>query len=672
MRAGSSVQAAAPAIRSRAAGVQPPSSTDPQQYEQALQALQRAEQTRRRAQVALAITLIGLLACVPVFSPGSFSLDRYGVAITYVLAAMGLNLAFGFAGELAIGFAAIMAAGAYSAGMLSALAGWGGVPALAAGTAIGTAFGMVTMMPGLRVQGWYLALITMFTVLVVPHLVVLGEAWTGGEYGLTGVKAFDLLGIKFSGSGVYELIVVSFAVLWWLQVNFLRSGWGLRLRGLRDARSAAEAVGIPVRSTRTVVYLMASLPAALSGSLLAFSQRFVNYDAFNMSLTLLLLTGVVLGGAGRLWGPVIGMTPLLFLSFWVGPFSPFNAVILGLGLLIGILVFPDGLAPAFEGYARRWLPRLFASVGHPEPADALRNASNAERPLRSVDGSLPAVAGPPAPSGDAAGTDGKVLIAASGVSKHFGGLQALAGVDFTLHEGRLCGLVGPNGSGKSTFLNTLSGFIRPDAGSIRVGEVDIAALPPHRIAGLGIGRTFQVPQLIDELSALENIELGLLAGEPMPLLASLLGLSSVRRRSAARRERALAALALVGLPVSGVSDPVEKLSLGLKRTVEVARAIASRPKVLLLDEPAAGLNDAERQDLARLLRTLVADGITVLVVEHNVPFVLSVCDELVLLESGAVTARSDLDVELPDSLARYLNFAPQTEGAGLAASEHKP
>lgn len=630
-------------------------------YSRVLESRLRADHSRRRAQAILAAALIVLLACVPVFSPGSFSLDRYGVAITYVLAALGLNLAFGFAGELAIGFAAIMAAGAYSTGMLSALAGWGGVPALAGGTAIGTAFGMLTMMPGLRVQGWYLALITMFTVLVVPHLVVLGEAWTGGEYGLTGVQAFDLFGIRFSGNGVYELIVIAFALLWWLQANFLRSGWGLRLRGLRDARSAAEAVGIPVRSTRAVVYLMASLPAALSGSLLAFSQRFVNYDTFNMSLTLLLLTGVVLGGAGRLWGPVIGMTPLLFLSFWVGPFSPFNAVILGFALLVGILVFPDGLALAFEGRARRWWPDLFVKTG-PEAGAPPPGASDVEGPRQGVSG--PPIA--------AAGAAGKALISASAVGKQFGGVRALNGVDFVLHEGRLCGLVGPNGSGKSTFLNTLSGFIRPDEGTIRVGAIDIAALPPHRIARLGIGRTFQVPQLIDELSALENIELGLLAAEPMPLLPSLLGLPSVRRRSAARREQALAALALAGLPASGISEPVEKLPLGLKRTVEVARAIASRPQVLLLDEPAAGLNDLERRELGNLLRALVSDGITVLVVEHNVPFVLSVCDELVLLESGAVTARSDLGVELPESLAQYLNFAPQTDGASLSTSEAAP
>ena len=627
------------------------------QFAEALAEVRRVERRRRRMQAGIAVAIIGLLAFVPVYSPSTFSLDRYGVAVLYVLAALGLNLAFGFAGELAIGFAAIMAVGAYSTGMLSALVGWGGVPALAAGTVIGTVFGALTMLPGLRVQGWYLALITMFSVLVVPQLVVLGEAWTGGEYGLTGVHAFDLFGLKFSAVAVFELIVMSFALVWWLQANFLRSGWGLRLRGLRDARNAAEAVGIPLRPTRTVVYLMAAAPAALSGGLLAFSQRFVNYDSFNMSLTLLLLTGVVLGGAGRLWGPLIGMTPLLILSFWVGPFSPFNAVFLGLGLLVGVLVFPDGLMLAIERIAARWLPGLFVrSAAAGADTTATADHTPAARPASSRSPSTPT-------------EQRAVLIRARGVRKRFGGVQALSGVDFDLHQGRLCGLVGPNGSGKSTFLNALSGFIRPDEGEIRVGEADIAVLAPHQIAATGIGRTFQVPQLVDELSALDNIELGLLSRDPMPILASLRGTPGVRRRAASRRERALAALALVGLPVSAVSDPVEKLSLGLKRTVEVARAVAARPAVLLLDEPAAGLNDIERQELGRLLRVLVDEGITVLVVEHNVPFILSVCDEVVLLESGAVIARADLGGELPPSLAQYLDFAPRAQDAGAETPE---
>jgi ABC-type branched-subunit amino acid transport system ATPase component/ABC-type branched-subunit amino acid transport system permease subunit len=615
----------------------------PRAYRDALTETCRLERVSVRRQAIVAIVILVLLAAVPLLSSGSFDLDRYGVAVAYVMAALGLNLAFGFAGELAIGFAAIMAVGAYCAGMLSAVAGWSGVPALLGGTVAGTLFGSLTMLPGLRVQGWYLALLTMFSVLVVPHVVVLGEAWTGGEYGLTGVQAFDFFGVKFDGAATFELLVVAFAVMWWLQANFLRSGWGLRLRAIRDARSAAEAVGIPVAPTRAVVYVMAAAPAALSGASLAFAQRFVNYDAFNMSLTLLLLTGVVLGGAGRLWGPLVGMTPLLVLSFWVGPFSQYNAVVLGFGLLIGVLLFPDGLLTAFDRIANR----RGASAPAPANVDGLSEAisKGSPRPVRTN-------VKPDAQT---------ILVRARGVEKHFGGLKALNGVDFDLHQGKLCGLVGPNGSGKSTFLNTLSGFIRPDAGEILIGDANIAALAPHQIAAVGIGRTFQVPQLIDELSALENIELGLLAHDRLPLFSSLLLAPAVRRRSADRRENALRALALVGLPVSAVSQPVEKLPLGLKRTVEVARALVAHPKVLLLDEPAAGLNEVERDELARLLRLLVEDGITVLVVEHNVPFILSTCDELVLLEGGSVRARADLGEELPRSLAEYLNFIPPPE-----------
>jgi ABC-type branched-subunit amino acid transport system ATPase component len=231
-------------------------------------------------------------------------------------------------------------------------------------------------------------------------------------------------------------------------------------------------------------------------------------------------------------------------------------------------------------------------------------------------------------------------------------------VDFELAPGKLCGLVGPNGSGKSTFLNAISGFYPVDAGEIEIGGIDVAGWTVHRIARTGVGRTFQVPQLVDELTALENIEMGIVGSEPRALIGSLFYTPAVARLASERREKALAALAMVGLPPDSVGKPVEKLPLGLKRTVEVGRAVASFPKLLLLDEPAAGLNEAERAELGLLLRKLRDAGITILVVEHNVPFIMGTCDEIVLLENGQITCRADLGGPLPERLTSYLNYAP--------------
>jgi ABC-type branched-subunit amino acid transport system ATPase component len=222
----------------------------------------------------------------------------------------------------------------------------------------------------------------------------------------------------------------------------------------------------------------------------------------------------------------------------------------------------------------------------------------------------------------------------------------------------LIGLIGPNGSGKSTFLNVLSGFLTPDAGAISFRGEDVTAWRVDELARAGIGRTFQVPQLIDQLTTIENIEIGLVGREKGGLAAALLRLPVDLKRNRLRREAALATFRAMRFVPESLGRPVAELSLGFKRIVEIGRAAVSAPTILLLDEPAAGLNDSERQDLGDRLKEIAARGITILVVEHNVPFVLRVCDSLLLLENGQVTCRADLKERLPASLEAYLRHDP--------------
>jgi ABC-type branched-subunit amino acid transport system ATPase component/ABC-type branched-subunit amino acid transport system permease subunit len=606
-----------------------------------------AHARRNTKLLGLAALILIVLATTPLWAGGSFGLSRYSVALAYVVAAIGLNIAFGYAGEMVLGHPAIMAASAYGAGISSAMFGLAFPAAAAVGVLAGVLFGLVMMMPGLRVSGWYLALITMFMVIVVPHLVILTEPWTGGEFGLSGVKVPALFGQALTDANMFHLSLLVFALVWIGATNLIRSDWGLRFRALRDARQAAQAVGFNLSHTRAVTYLVCAVPPAIAGVMLAFSQRFVNAESFGISLTLLLLTGVVLGGAGTLWGPIVGMVPLIALSFWVDPFSPYNAVFLGLGLLVGTLLFPDGLIPALLG-RRKSTVKLEEKLD-PQAAPVAARHGRSESSKTRQDRSSP-----------------DILIAKD-IRKRFGGQHALDGVNLSLTAGTFVGLVGPNGSGKSTFLNALSGMIRVDSGSISILGNDVTASPVHRIAAAGVGRTFQVPQLIDDLSALENIELGLTAQNPSGLLAAVMRLPSVARAGKARKQAALDIFGELGLPAESLLLPASKLPLGLKRIVEVGRAIASSPALLLLDEPAAGLNDDERIQLGLLLQKLNTKGMTVLVVEHNVPFVMRFCDELVLLEAGKVVCRADLhEAELPAQLESYLNFSPSADaGAAL-------
>jgi branched-chain amino acid transport system permease protein len=373
--------------------------------------------------------------------------------------------------------------------------------------------------------------------------------------------------------------------------------------------------------------------------LLAYIEQFVNAESFGMGLTLLLLTGVMLGGSGTLWGPIVGMVPLIVLSFWVGPFSPYNAIALGVGLLAGSLLFPDGIVVAL-GRPKRRSSRTKGAIGNDGKAagHGAVLAQAMEMPRRHAK---------PLPR-----------MKASGIAKHFGGVAALEAVDLELQRGSLVGLVGPNGSGKSTLLNLLSGFISPDLGEVQLNGMTITNWPVHRVAGAGVGRTFQIPQLIDELTAIDNIRLPLIGRSPDGVIAAMFRLPSVARRENRQLAEALGAFTSAGLPPSAIAAPVAELPLGLKRIVEVARAIAPLPEILLLDEPAAGLNADERKTLGNLLRLLRQRGMTILLVEHNVPFVTEYCDELVLLEAGTVTARASLDAPLPHRLDTYLKYMP--------------
>jgi ABC-type branched-subunit amino acid transport system ATPase component/ABC-type branched-subunit amino acid transport system permease subunit len=596
---------------------------------------------RKRASLAVAVTLLVLLATVPLFTGSSFQQARFQEATLYIIAAIGLNLSLGYGGELTLGHPVIMAASAYTAGMLSAILGWPFLPAGFVAIVVGVAVGMAIMLPGLRVVGWYLAMITLFSVLVLPHLVILGEAWTGGEFGLTGIKPVELLGWTPPAGIVYLMPVAALALMWLLARNVMHSSWGLRFRALRDARASAEAVGINIRRTRLAVYVLSAVPAAVAGMLLAYTDRYVSADSFGIGLALLLLTGVVLGGSGTVWGPVLGMIPLVAISFWIGPFSQFNAIALGAALLIGALAFPDGLVPIFAQYSRRRASARTATDAAPIHLETAAPGAVA-RPQNTAAGSPP-------------------IVSATAVSRRFGGVTALNNVTVKFTAGSVVGLVGPNGSGKSTFLNILSGFIKPDQGTIEIGGVDVAGMAVDEIARSGVGRSFQVPQLIDELTALENIEIGLVGKSYDGIVQAALRLPAVLRRERDRRMRAVETLAAIGLPPDAIGTPAGDLPLGLKRVVEIGRAVVASPSLLLLDEPAAGLNNEERLQLGALLRQLKAVGMSILVVEHNVPFVMSFCDEVLLLEAGTLTCRARLGGALPERLLNYLNYGVEED-----------
>jgi ABC-type branched-subunit amino acid transport system ATPase component/ABC-type branched-subunit amino acid transport system permease subunit len=545
----------------------------------------------------------------------------------YGAAAIGLNLAVGFAGQLFLGQVAVMGVAAYAAGLLNVKAGWSPwatlVPALVAGMVLGLLTGLV----GLRLGRLYLGMVSFFLVVVLPDVVNSFPSVTGGDNGLIGMtQLFPLTGSV--GTTDFYLLAAVILVASFLAVRaILKSGWGVRLRALRDAPEALASCGVDPTETRLVIYCLTSLFGALAGWGLAYLNGFVASGLFDVNLMLLLLAAVALGGQGTLVGPLVGMAIVGGYNNLVGAFSIYNSLGLGIVLMAVVLIFPGGLAEVGVKLSSAFLAR---TAGQRDRAAAARPAS----PVRTDSGPIPqwlASAGPP----------GKALEVVA-VTKSFQGIHAVAGVDLDIAFGEALGLVGANGSGKTTLVNLVTGIYRPNGGQVSIASQRSAKRRPHQVARLGVCRTFQVPQLLREATVRENVELGLVRRYRQPVWLPLLRPLKSLRIDRSRRADADQILGWLGLPERLWGTDADSLPLGTQRRLEVGRAVATGARILCLDEPAAGLSQDELDLLGKLIIDLKEEGRAVLLIEHNRRFVAGVADAAVLMRHGQIVDRASL------------------------------
>jgi branched-chain amino acid transport system permease protein len=583
------------------------------------------------------VVLAAGLALPLVFTTG-FDLSRYQLLLSYYTVAIALNFAFGFAGELALSQPVLVAVGAYTAGLLSADRNWDFWQTVVPGVVAAVAASVILALPSLRVRGWYFAIISFFGIAVMPDVISAFAPVTGGDSGLSGINPMKVGTFIFPSWLVYEAVLAT-TVLTWLGVrNLVHSGWGVILRAMRDHPIAARATCVNLNVTRAWVHVLVGVPCGLVGVEFAHTQLFLSPSNFTFNMILLLIGGVFLGGAGSLWGPILGISVFQGISDWIGPFSNYNSLFLGAGVLIAALAFKGGMVAT----AQRVYNRLTRRVsGGPQVAGD-----------SAVHFDVGAVHLKPIESAD-------VSLSVAGVSKRFGGNQALRDVSLELRGGELLALIGPNGSGKTTLLNVINGFVKADSGTIILNGLSYRHLPPARAAHNGLGRTFQVPRLIDELSVAQNVQLGILGLGRQQVLSSLIHSPLLLRRERTELDLAREVCSFLGLPRDVVAGRAGDLPLGLKRIVEIGRAVVAESRVICLDEPAAGLNQTERNRLHEVLRALVAAGRAVLLIEHNTRFVLDVCDRVVLLRDGEVVGRGHggrdgtMDEQLRDYVAAY-------------------
>jgi ABC-type branched-subunit amino acid transport system ATPase component/ABC-type branched-subunit amino acid transport system permease subunit len=625
--------------------------------------------------------VLTLLAVIPLVVHNEYALGLLTLLSIYGILLIGLDVTVGYLGQVNLAQAAFLGLGAYSAGLVVTRWHGGLFLAMAAATLVGLVVGALLAVPALRLEGPQFALATLsFTALTSTVLNEL-EALTGGAQGLS-LNRPPLLGLPLTPRLFFWLCVAILALVWLGMRNLLQGQWGRAFEALRDSPIATDAMGVGAFHHKIAAFALGSAVGGLAGALYALNFQYLQPQTYVYELTVVLLLGVVLGGRKSLWGAFVGATLIallpnllssrtLFQTFsflglavslaaggrglWKHNLAPFRAVApmvataaLALGSVLArntedwrkaifaLMLFSVvvGLPEGLMGFATRMLARLFnvppAPLPAPSPLDEVL-------PLRPVDG---------AP-----------LLELRELKRHFGGVRAVDEVSLTVRSGEIHGLIGPNGSGKSTLVNVVSGLYSPSGGQVLLRGAPLPAGSLLRTARAGIARTFQNLQLFGGMTALENVMVALRGSYRLPTPLVLLGLGRAEEKRA--QADALALLEFVGLG-SEARVPAKELPYGAQRFLELARALARRPDLLVLDEPAAGLAHPDVVAQAKLIRRVRERGVTIVLIEHHMDVVTQLCDVVSVLDGGRLIAEGT-----PDEVKRH----PKVIAAYLGAED---
>jgi branched-chain amino acid transport system permease protein len=561
---------------------------------------------------------------LPLVHPmNGYLLNLFMQAATYAMAVLGLTVVLGYAGQISIAQAAFFGLGAYGVAIGTTMLHLPFVLALLLGMAVAAVLGAVLGASTLKLGGHYLAMVTISFQQILTLVLTNWIGLTNGPDGIRNIPRPSLFGISWQDSDRYLALclVVLYAVgtfVWWLKGTKL----GLAMQAVRDNELAAGVVGVDTYRVKVTAFCLSALLGGLGGGLFAGGFGYISPDQFSFGESVVFLTMVLLGGADAAVGSAVGTALLILLPEWLRFLRGAYLAVYGLAVILIMVFMPTGL----------W--GVLSRLAGPPP----RRDRGAPEPLT--------LGGP-----DAA--EGGLLLEVKDLAKHFGGLKALDGVDIAVERGKVHALIGPNGSGKTTMLNVLSGIYRPTRGEVLVDGVRVSGLAPHELAAAGVGRTFQNIRLFHSLTVFENVVIG--AQRPHNQAAATP--DEVRRR-------ALAALGFVGM-ADRADLVVASLPYGHQRLVEIARALAGNPTLLLLDEPAAGLNLTEKQELVGLLKRLAGHGLTLFLIDHDMNLVEQMADRITVLNFGKRIAEGTPAEVLrhPDVIAAYLGEVPDDAAA---------
>jgi len=565
------------------------------------------------------LAVLAVLAYLLPYQLNVYWISVADTAILFALLAIGMGLVMGTAGQVNLAQVAFFGTGAYATAILTTRDGFGFWTAAVLAVAATALTGVVVGTPALRVQSHYLGIVTLGLAVAFIDWITNAPV-TNGDSGISGIPVPPLFGIDLSSQYLYyylELVVLVLGLAFGLFI--VHTPLGRRMRAMRDDPLAASAAGGEIRLLRMTAFVLASVYGGVAGVLYAGMISYVAPETFSIADMFLLLAMVIIGGRRSLAGCVIGAVALTVVQQELVNLSAYAQLGYGLVVVAVVVFAPAGLV-GVPGHLRS---RYRRRRGHPGPTAALEPF----QPLPAAPAQPERTGGPVAPP----------LLEVSHLVRRFRGVTALDDVSLTVRAGEILGIVGPNGSGKTTLFNVISGFYRPHGGAIRLGGQEISGARPSQVSQLGVARTFQHLRLFGNLTVTDNLLVWMDRTRTWWSWRYLCWPAGIWRYDQRLKRRAADLLAGFGLAQFAGALP-GTLPYGIQRRLELARAIASGPRLLLLDEPAAGLNGDERAQLAAIVRSIRDSGVTVVLIEHNMGLVMSLCERVVVLDSGSVIA----------------------------------
>ncbi|WP_342618150.1 branched-chain amino acid ABC transporter ATP-binding protein/permease [Rhodoferax sp. GW822-FHT02A01] len=603
---------------------------------------------------------IAVLAAAPLYTSNPYYIHMIGTIMIYAILLFGLDIVVGYTGQVSLGHAGLFGVGSYTAGVFFMKLGaplWVIIPASIGVTA---GFGALLALPALRVTGPYLAMVTLAFGTIIQILINEMDFLTEGPLGIKIPKP-SIAGMQLNENGFYWTVLALMVISLVVVDRILKSQLGRAFEALRGSPVASDCMGVSVYRYKVYAFVISAGFAGLAGCLYSYSEQYISPNTYNFELTVLFLLAVIMGGrksrVGSLLGaaiivilpkllddldlfrqvastlavlmlvggaiaiarkmttpkamvlPVVGTMALAGFSFWLQSITDWRLSIFGLMILFVVYYLQDGIVGFVRTLFVRKGPRAGRAVVLSAGAhkDAIMNASATDA--------------------------GKDLLVAKGVLMQFGGLKAINQVDISVKRGTIHGLIGPNGSGKSTMMNVLTGIYVPTAGAIEFAGRSVVGRTSSDIALSGIARTFQNVQLFGEMTALQNVQVGLHHTFRSNIVDVALHSPRYNREEASSIERGLGLIEFVGL-ADLANEEARNLPYGKQRLLEIARALALDPQLLLLDEPAAGLTAPDIKELIAIIRKIRDHGITVILIEHHMDVVMGVCDNVSVLDFG--------------------------------------